>query len=532
MVGPDPNPLENTPVEPAEPAGDTAPPVEPTQSAVVGLRTDDAPGAEPSLAKSAQEPEELEDVTEEQDDDLLTSVRKNAPPWLVSSMVHSLVLIILGLWVIPFETESRMMLESTLAERLGEQLEVETFEFNTPDEMLVQEQILTPQDLPEVENPLAVPSEADIVTLQNSRATSPLDAPTIGLALSGREKGMKEALLKAFGGDATTETAVLNGLKWLVRQQRRNGSWSLVGPYPGGGFNENDAAATAMALLAFQGAGYTHLGSPDEPFTKVVTRGWSWLLKQLDEDGNFFHRGPNQHRLYTQAQCTIALCELYGMTRDEAYREPAQRAIDYLVRTQDSEGGWRYSPGIDSDTSVTGWVVMALQSARMAYLNVPEETFFKVTNYLDRASVDGGRRYVYKPGWHESMAMTAEGLLCRQYLGWERNDPRLLDGVDLITDNFLLSWDRRDVYYWYYATQVCHHMEGEPWKKWNRVMRQLIPEKQERRGPQRGSWDPRGDEWGSRGGGRLFVTCLSIYMLEVYYRHLPLYRQKLFEGGS
>ncbi len=63
-------------------------------------------------------------------------------------------------------------------------------------------------------------------------------------------------------------------------------------------------------------------------------------------------------------------------------------------------------------------------------------------------------------------------------------------------------------------------------------MRQLIPEKQERRGPQRGSWDPRGDAWGSRGGGRLFVTCLSIYMLEVYYRHLPLYRQRLFEGGS
>jgi hypothetical protein len=41
-------------------------------------------------------------------------------------------------------------------------------------------------------------------------------------------------------------------------------------------------------------------------------------------------------------------------------------------------------------------------------------------------------------------------------------------------------------------------------------------------GAEAGSWSSRQDEWGSR-YGRLYQTCLSTYVLEVYYRHLPLY---------
>jgi hypothetical protein len=63
-------------------------------------------------------------------------------------------------------------------------------------------------------------------------------------------------------------------------------------------------------------------------------------------------------------------------------------------------------------------------------------------------------------------------------------------------------------------------MEGDIWTKWNSVMKQEVPSHQVKNGQQAGSWDPNGDKWGSS-GGRLYVTCLSIYMLEVYYRHLP-----------
>jgi hypothetical protein len=122
--------------------------------------------------------------------------------------------------------------------------------------------------------------------------------------------------------------------------------------------------------------------------------------------------------------------------------------------------------------------------------------------------------------------MTAEGLLCRQYLGWDRDNEALVRGANsLVSPENLPSWNDRNVYYWYYATQVLHHMEGENWKTWNTAMKKELPSRQEKRGPEKGSWhptEPDPDRWGYQ-GGRLFVTCLSIYMLEVYYRHLPIY---------
>jgi hypothetical protein len=99
----------------------------------------------------------------------------------------------------------------------------------------------------------------------------------------------------------------------------------------------------------------------------------------------------------------------------------------------------------------------------------------------------------------------------------------MLEGAQLLLDHPLDYDDDENVYYWYYATQMLHHMGGNEWDQWNQVMRQRIPARQVRQGPERGSWNPGGDRWGAH-GGRLYTTCLSIYNLEVYYRHLPIYR--------
>ena len=94
----------------------------------------------------------------------------------------------------------------------------------------------------------------------------------------------------------------------------------------------------------------------------------------------------------------MALCEAYGMTQDRELREPAQKAIDFIVKSQDpSRGGWRYRPQDGSDTSVTGWQLMALKSAQMAGLEVPEETLRKVGRWLDLAQVPNRGTYVYNP---------------------------------------------------------------------------------------------------------------------------------------
>ena len=80
----------------------------------------------------------------------------------------------------------------------------------------------------------------------------------------------------------------------------------------------------------------------------------------------------------------------------------------------------------------------------------------------------------------------------------------------------------KNIYAWYYITQVCHHVGGQAWREWNSNMCTLLPKNQERGGFDRGSWSPARDLYGVK-GGRLFTTALCACMLETYYRHLSLY---------
>jgi hypothetical protein len=451
---------------------------------------------------------------------------RDSPPWLLSALVHMTALIVLGLLFLSPKFDDDLLLDAGYTEYVGDPID-EPMDLATND-IEIDDAVLVPQNLPVVEDPFALPDIKDIAP-NPVFATGPVAPTTIGIALTGREPGMKEALLKAYGGTAKTEGAVDLGLQWLKSRQLRNGMWSLTGPYSDGGRDNNDEAATGLALLAFQGAGYTPHSDPKHPYTDVVRHGWNALLKRQGPDGEFYKDVRSGHQLYTHAICTIALCELFAMTGDYQYRDAAQKAIDYAVKIQAPEGGWRYYPGVDSDMSVTGWFVMALQSARMAGLDVPSPTLDRVNEFLDGVARDGGSRYAYRIRDGATLALSAEGLLCRQYLGWQRDDPRLITGVDYLLAN-LPEWDKQNVYYWYYATQVCHHMEDDAWRTWNETMRKLLPEHQVKRGRERGSWDPTNDRWGSD-AGRLYVTCLSLYILEVYYRHLPLYQTGTLGAG-
>ncbi len=448
---------------------------------------------------------------------------RSAPPWLVSLIVHMVIIIALALIYFALPTSNVIEIYSPpniYAEDLGEQLEEDVLETPLSMELDIPDPTLAIDSNP-VDDPFAAPPQVEMVDILNATtATSDISAPSIGLALSGREKGAKSALLAAYGGNATTEAAVREGLLWLKKNQKPDGTWSLMGPYDGVASVENVCSATSMALLAFQGHGDTHKTGE---FKDVVAKGWEAMLKMQDADGNFVRDSAFNQQLYSQAQATIAVCEIYGMTKDEKFKIPAQKALDFAHRAQAPEGGWRYEPRIDSDTSVTGWFVMALQSGLMAGLEVQSPSLDKINGFLDRVQQDGGARYAYQQGRPETVVMTAEGLLCRMYLGWKHGDERLKRGIDYLLVN-PITYNDQNVYYWYYATQALHHMEGPEWDKWNAVMRQQVPEHQIKSGAEKGSWPPADDRWGSR-AGRLYTTCLSIYMLEVYYRHLPLYAQ-------
>jgi len=275
------------------------------------------------------------------------------------------------------------------------------------------------------------------------------------------------------------------------------------------------------------GAGNTHQTGAYQP---NVLRGLNYLLKLEDQNGYFAAKATSIQRTYAQAQGTIALCELFGMTGDPKLREPAERAVGWAIRAQDAGGGWRYEPNQTGDTSVTGWYVMALISARMAGLDVPSDKLDQIHQFLDtvqrkdgvRGQSPEGDQYAYQATSQAKISMTAEGMLCRMYLGWKTNDPRILQGAaKLVQQPIVQGIQGRDYYYWYYATNALHHAGGSNWRKWNDVMKVALPEMQIKTGRERGSWPAEGDPHGGA-GGRLYSTVLSILCLEAYYRHMPL----------
>ncbi|MDR3632267.1 MAG: terpene cyclase/mutase family protein [Isosphaeraceae bacterium] len=351
---------------------------------------------------------------------------------------------------------------------------------------------------------------------------------------SGRSTEMKGILLRREGGTAESEKAVDEGLDWLARHQKLDGGWSLnfqseckgQGCLPHAAL-DSDTAATGLALLPLLGAGHIH--TVKTRYQANIRRGLDWLIEHQNGGGDLFVGGVRNAHLYSHAIAAMALCEAYGLSQDERLREPATRAIRFIIDAQNTQtGGWRYEPGDTGDTSVFGWQMFALRSARLGGIDVPRNVLKGCKAYLDEAATDSSRvTYSYQPGRKGTYVMTAEALLARQYLGWPRDFPPLVKGVGHVAENLKESTER-NIYYWYYATQLLHNMHNKEWPRWNvKIRESLIRTQVAGQGCDRGSWDPflpQLDTWGGS-AGRLYETALTLLTLEVYYRYLPLYRR-------
>ncbi len=519
---------------------------------------------------------------------LFASVMQTSPPWTVSLLVHAIIVLVLVLVTVQASSQPRLSLTLEFAPQPGPPgLPALDIPLAPPDEAdaTAVENELAVSEKPPVEDAIAAPA-VERLAPDSQPATASRPTVPIGTLLDGRQEGSRKKMVAAGGGTDQTERAVELALRWLVQQQEDRGTyaglWSLIGPYPDGGSEENRVAATAMALLALQGAGNT----PETgEHAQAVAAGWQAILKTQTEAGNFTP-ASDQHTsaagsMYGHGQLTMALCEAFAMTRSARLEEPARRAIRYCLAAQLPDGGWRYHlPDADEtglrnswknrgDLSVTGWFLLALKTAEMAGLHEPgiEKAYARAGVFIEQlrivprepngqpqtvadepADVELGYDYQLNPlapFRKFQAAISAEAILGRLFLGTPPDDPHVVDVVDrLLAESpiwFPPLADRRgevefaalpqravrggekNVYAWYYITQVCHHVGGRAWQQWNRQLRTLLPQHQEQTGRNKGSWSPALDLYGVK-GGRLFTTALAACMLESYYRHLPLFR--------
>jgi hypothetical protein len=371
-----------------------------------------------------------------------------------------------------------------------------------------------------------------LVPVKTTNATGEGAVPQI---YKDRTAGDRTVIARSRGGSPETEAAVQAALKWLAANQSPDGRWdadrfgageerNVLGHDRQGAGARADTATTGLALLAFLGAGHTHLKGQ---YKETVKRGLEHVLNAQAADGNLGGEAELFAFMYSHGIATLALSEAYAMTRDRRLEPALRAAVAYTVAAQNrTSGGWRYRPAYAApsepgDTSQLGWQLMALKSAELSGIPIQDHTRAGMLRFLQSVSSGAqGGLASYRQRERPTRPMTAEALVCRQFLGMTRDNPAANEAGDYLLAD-LPSDQSINLYYWYYGTLAMYQLQGEHWRRWNEALQKTLVERQVSVGDAAGSWDP--DCLWAGYGGRVYSTSMAALCLEVYYRYLPLY---------
>ncbi|HEV3023300.1 MAG TPA: hypothetical protein VGX76_12570, partial [Pirellulales bacterium] len=380
----------------------------------------------------------------------------------------------------------------------------------------------------------------------------PSEPEVLGL-YSLRTAPKREELVAQLGGTPASEAAVALGLEWLARHQSEGGHWGpdclgnapqsrcekphVCEGFPGGPY---EAALTGLALLALQAGG--HYDFNEHTYSSHVAKGLHCLVEQQGLDGELVGSQnvladkpgmPHQYDhafMYEHAIATFALAEACAVARasgrhpDSKLLEAAIKAEKFIEAQQHSDGGWRYTSNLNepSDCSISGWAMLALKSCREAGITVSEPTVSRMVQFFKRQSDPlTGRTHYQTPNFGTD-ALTGVGMLVDQFVLHQSSSPLNTLAAPYLADMAEKEWGdgnkrNKDYYLWYNCTLAMYQAGGEPWERWNKVVREMVLSLQVHgESCDRGSWVP-DDQW-SVFGGRVYSTALATLTLEVYYR--------------
>ncbi len=363
--------------------------------------------------------------------------------------------------------------------------------------------------------------------------------------LAGNSKATKT---RASGDDLLVEVtpehalAVEHGLAWLAKNQSEDGSWTakvgykLNNDYNHLHANRGHVGVTALAGMAFLAGG--HLPGRGE-YGAVVERALGYVLSAVQQDG---YITANDTRMYSHAFSALFLAEIYGMTHRADIKQSLQLAMDFIVQSQNEEGGWRYVPyARESDMSIVVCQVLALRAARNIGIRVPKTTIDRAARYVVDSAVSedslvrhypgafrfeseiGSFHYQKQDGSRSSFAVTAAGVTALYGAG-VYSDEAIEDGIRYLRgrlSEFQRMYGRRSgghYFFWYghyYGVQAMYTAGGEGWVDYFGTVRDEILSMQNEDGSFPNAVGP----------GPAFGTAMGVLILEIPYRFLPIFQR-------
>jgi hypothetical protein len=316
-----------------------------------------------------------------------------------------------------------------------------------------------------------------------------------------------------------TDEAIDRGLAYLNSHANREGYFGT------GGYTGN-VAVTSLAALAFMAGGHV----PNRgPYGRLITRALRFVLDQENRERGhpgFLHNpqasphGP----MYGHGFATLFLAEASGMVHDKSLRkelrDKLRLAVHLILKSQNSEGGWRYTPEPrDADLSVTICQIMALRAARNAGIGVPKSRVDRCVEYVKacQSLPDGWFRYMRQGGGGggaQGFARTAAGV-CALYSAGLYKGREIEKGLEFLRRSrpMLGGFGRPDMHYFYghyYAVQAMWTAGGRYWQEWYPAIRDELLGRQ----GLDGSWM---DQICSH-----YATAMACIILQVPNNYLPI----------
>jgi hypothetical protein len=325
------------------------------------------------------------------------------------------------------------------------------------------------------------------------------------------------------------ENSLRFALQWLKRHQHAEGMWSARSfgqlcegdVCPGGGADEHDVGATALAVLAILESGALR-GRYEVPARRAL----DWLAEQQGLDGCF---GPSSGKfMYGHAIATLAFARACSILGDEDYRPRAARGARFLKQARNPGYAWRYGPRDgESDTSVTVWAgaAMVACSAPEVGITVEPRVFEGIRRALGQATSDWTHETFYRRAgsvetetrFEKNDGLTASAVWLRLQMGAARTAPDICGGARRLGWN-LPTWNDSgtsvDFASWFAGTRaLAVYGDVELWDAWSGNVRRILVSHQRKYadGCSCGSWDPV-DRWGAE-GGRVYATAINALTL-------------------
>lgn len=330
--------------------------------------------------------------------------------------------------------------------------------------------------------------------------------------------------VRALRGHDHVQVSVERALGWLASQQRADGSWSAA---EHGGQDAYDVGVTALALLAFVGAGE---GGRDSRYGRHVAQGLAALRNGQQRDGWIGARRGKS--IYNHLAATQAALEAWHVTRRPSARMVARNGLRAIETARVAGQGWRYRADRgDADTALTSWagslLAIAARTGDETDLEALPTAMRLVRRNYDPSTGrigyqrrgDSGARFKEALARYPSAgAMSGSGAFLLLLAGVTETDATVSGALTHVLER-AASRETKDVYAWCWNSVALYQVGGKTWEQYAALMEsQLLPlQAGDETGAAAGSFSA-DDPWATAGGS-VYTTAMATLALESFYRY-------------